>query len=70
MRNKHLVPANVLDIVEKMRGSGVRENEMANYILRLEAIRDFCDESLRKVPKVPMFEALHQRKSATGKNTR
>jgi hypothetical protein len=60
----------VLDIAERMRGAAVRENELANYVLRLEAIRDFCDEAVKKTPPRPMFEALHQRKAATGKNSK
>ena len=41
MKNLHLVPANVLDLVEKINDNNIRENEKNNYILRLETIRDF-----------------------------
>lgn len=41
MKNLHLVSANVIDLVDKINDPTVRENEKNNYILRLEAIRDY-----------------------------
>jgi hypothetical protein len=41
MKNLHLVPANVMDLVDKINDGITRENERNNYVLRLEAIRDY-----------------------------
>ena len=41
MKNLHLVPANVMDLVDKLNDPTVRENERNNYIFRLEAIREY-----------------------------
>lgn len=41
MKNLHLVPVNVLDLVDKINDSNIRENERNNYVLRLEAIREY-----------------------------
>lgn len=41
MQNLHLVPANVIDLVDKINDKTIRENEKNNYILRLETIRDY-----------------------------
>jgi hypothetical protein len=41
MKNLHLVPANVIDLVDRINDNNIRENERNNYILRLEAIRDY-----------------------------
>lgn len=41
MKNLHLVPANVIDLVDKINDNITRENEKNNYVLRLEAIRDY-----------------------------
>jgi hypothetical protein len=46
MKNEHLIPVNVIDIVNKLSDSSVRENELNNYVMRLEAIRDYCSMSL------------------------
>lgn len=48
MKNLHLIPINVIDIVERLNTPGIREMERSNYILRLEAIRDYCDISINK----------------------
>jgi hypothetical protein len=42
VNNLHLVPINVIDIVEKLKNKNINVNEEMNYILRLEAIRDYC----------------------------
>jgi len=47
-KNLHLVPNNIQDIVEQLQNPTVRENERANYVLRLEAIRDFCEAAIKK----------------------
>jgi len=41
MKNLHLVSANVIDLVDKINDPTTRDNERNNYILRLEAIRDY-----------------------------
>lgn len=66
MKNQHLIPINVVDIVEKLN-STTNENERTNYIVRLETIRDYCDQAIKKAPSKPMFEDLHKRKSRTGR---
>ena len=48
MKNEHLIPPIVLDIGEKSNSPTVRENEKMNYILRLEAIRDYCSVIINK----------------------
>lgn len=48
MKNQHLVPANILDIFEKLNNPNIRDNEKANYVLRLETIRDYCDAAVKK----------------------
>jgi len=47
-KNEHLLPVNIVDLVEKLNQQGIRENERMNYVLRLEAIRDYCDAAIRK----------------------
>lgn len=42
----HLLPVNVIDLVEKLNGRDISENEMTNYVMRIEAIRDYCTASL------------------------
>lgn len=70
MKNQHLIPANVVDLVEKLNSKTINQNERNIYIQRLEAIRDYCDTALKKVPTKPMFEDLHNRKATTGKYSR
>lgn len=53
MKNLHLVPVNVLDLVEKINDRSLRENEHVNYVLRLETIRDYCNEALSKQKSQP-----------------
>lgn len=48
MKNQHLIPINVLDIIEKVNDPKTNENEKNNYIHRLEAIRDYCDAAIKK----------------------
>ena len=48
MKNLHLVPVNILDLVEKINDNSLRENERNNYILQLEAIRDYTTTCLNK----------------------
>lgn len=48
MKNLHLIPINVLDLVDKLNASDVMENERGNYLLRLETIRDYCNQAIMK----------------------
>lgn len=66
MKNLHLVPVNIIDIVEKVNDKTLRENEHMNYVLRLETIRDYCSDALSK-QKSP-FVAKQDRFSRIGRN--
>ena len=48
MKNLHLVPANIMDLVEKINDKTIRENERNNYIFRLEATVSYISEALQK----------------------
>jgi methionyl-tRNA synthetase len=48
MKNLHLVPVNVIDLVEKINDKTIRENEKNNYVLRLEATASYITEALHK----------------------
>ena len=48
MKNLHLVPANIMDLVEKINDKNIRDNERNNYIFRLEATASYISESLSK----------------------
>jgi hypothetical protein len=41
MKNEHLVPVVVQDIVNRLNDNNIKENERANLLLRLDAIRDY-----------------------------
>jgi hypothetical protein len=47
-KNMHLVPVNIQDIADKINDPTTRDNELQNYIMRLEAVRDFCNETITK----------------------
>jgi hypothetical protein len=48
MKNIHLVPAIVQDLVGKLLNPLVRENEKLNYQIRIEAIKEYCEMALDK----------------------
>jgi len=48
MKNEHLVPVNVQDIVNRLTERNLSQNERFVLIQRLEAIRDFCTEAVKK----------------------
>lgn len=48
MKNEHLVPVNVQDIVSRLRETSLSTNERMVLIQRLEAIQDFCSAALKK----------------------
>jgi hypothetical protein len=47
MKNIHLVPQAVIDCAENLLQTK-NENTKTSYTMRLEAIRDYCDEILKK----------------------
>jgi hypothetical protein len=49
MKNEHLVPVNVQDIVNRLKEKNLSYNERAVLVQRLEAIRDFVSSSLSKI---------------------
>ena len=49
MKNEHLVPVNIQDIVNRLNDKTVRENERANLLLRLDAIRDYVTAAVVKI---------------------
>lgn len=48
MKNEYLVPVVVQDIVNKLNDKTIRENERANLLLRLDAIRDYVTAAVVK----------------------
>ena len=48
MKNEHLVPVNIVDLVNKLNDKTIRENELQNYVLRLETTASYINESLTK----------------------
>jgi hypothetical protein len=48
MKNEHLVPVNIQDIVNQLNNKNIRENERANLIIRLDAIRDYVTAAVVK----------------------
>jgi hypothetical protein len=55
MKNEHLVPVNVADIVNRLSGKDLSENERMNLVLRLEAIRDFAAAAVAKHSRGPVL---------------
>ncbi len=47
-KNIHLVPVNIVDIVDRINDKNTKENEKMNLIIRLETIRDYCNAALNK----------------------
>lgn len=48
MKNDHLVPVNIQDIVNRLNAKNISENERANLLLRLDAIRDYVTAAVVK----------------------
>jgi hypothetical protein len=70
MKNLHLVPPNVIDLVDKINDERVKGNERNNYILRLETTSEFITEALTK-QKSPFVERQDRSKmnySRIGRN--
>jgi hypothetical protein len=53
MKNDHLVPVNIQDIVNRLKDKNVSENERLNLIQRLETIRDYCAAAVAKNYNAP-----------------
>jgi len=67
--NLHMVPQPVIDCAENITSSR-NPNTRDMYIVRLEAIRDYCDEVLKSIPAKPVFEDFNKKKPSTGKYSR
>ena len=48
MKNEHLIPINIQDIVNRLNSKDIKENEKANLLLRLDAIRDYVTAAVVK----------------------
>ena len=48
MKNEHLVPVNVVDVVNRLSGKNLSENERMNLVLRLGAIREYAAAAVAK----------------------
>ena len=48
MKNDHLVPVNIQDIVNRLNDKNIRENERANLLVRLDAIRDYENRTFNR----------------------
>lgn len=48
MKNDHLVPINVQDLISKALDKNINENERMNYQLRVEAIKDRCQAAIQE----------------------
>ena len=62
MKNEHLVPVNIQDIVSRLKERSVSTNEKLVLLQRLEAIRDFCDDAYKKHNYVDFGKAYSGRK--------
>ena len=60
--NLHLIPINVIDIVERLNSKDIRENERLNLLNRLEAIRDYCSQSIAKNSKPIAYTEVRRKK--------
>lgn len=46
MKNEHLVPQVIIDLVNHMNSDNTPYNTKVNYQMRIEAIRDYCNTVL------------------------
>lgn len=51
MKNQHLLPINIVDLVEKLNNPNVRDPERTNILQRIETIRDYCGNAVTKFNK-------------------
>ena len=48
MKNDHLVPVNIQDIVNRLNDKNIKENERMNLLMRLDTIRDYVTAAVVK----------------------
>lgn len=48
MKNDHLVPVNIQDIVNRLSDKNLSYNERAVLVQRLEAIREYCAKAINR----------------------
>ena len=51
MKNEHLIPEVVLNLIASLFNKTKNLNEHYSYQARIEAIRDVCNEALEKLQK-------------------
>lgn len=59
---QHMVPQVIIDCAENLMNSKI-EHMRDSYIMRLETIRDYCDEVLKKSNNKPTFTVPTKKKS-------
>jgi len=62
MKNLHNVPQVVIDVAENLVNTK-QENMRTNYMMRLEAIRDYCDAVLKQQNTKSIFNIPAKRKT-------
>jgi len=62
MKNEHLVPVNIQDIVNRLGDNNLSANERLVLIQRLEAVKDYCTEALNKYNYVDFGQVRMGRK--------
>jgi hypothetical protein len=65
MKNMHLIPPSVIELVDNLQDPKCHENQKQNYELRLLAIRDYCNDIIVKleksrISKVPKFNVVRK----------
>lgn len=51
MKNQHLLPVNIVDLIEKFNNPNTHDTERMNLLQRIEAIRDYCTIAVNKFNK-------------------
>lgn len=62
MKNDHLIPVNIQDIINRLKGVDLSQNERFVLIQRLEAIRDFCADAVKKYGYVDVSQYWGKKK--------
>jgi|688.fasta_scaffold14638_14 hypothetical protein len=62
MKNDHLIPVNVKDIISRLGDNGLTPNERLVLIQRLEAIQQYCSDALKKYNYVDLGQVYTGRK--------
>jgi hypothetical protein len=63
MKNEHLVPVVVQDIVNRLNDKTIKENERANLLLRLDAIRDYVTAAVVRANENSNYNRFARRSS-------